>query len=438
MPYKPQDVIVAQRHQHPVGHGGFHTATVHLPNKKLHYVFDCGSIQRNALCRQIADYGQNPSAIDVLFVSHFHKDHINGLDTFLAIAGPVENAVIPYLEPEDRAFIVLAEMSAGRLSKLLADFVSDPEDWFRSRGVQNVFRLRPGGGSGDPPQPPPEPLLPGGESAATEGVSIRIVNGDGSAPAKATHVNPIHANNTFDINPGAHVCSQQGSKVLDWLLLPRSARIMDSQTILAFGEQLKKLIGLDIRSPSFADELIKFLKSGNAAKIGPLYELIAPWRDHNVVSLSLYSGVWPLPERNNPPSLGPFFTDPYRRTSEGYDFATHGWTVGWLLTGDAKLGKPTGHFAQTGQVVDDWWGFYNDVLAFTRTLMLPHHGSAANLPLDEPTLMGRLKGLNLYATAKSNAKKHPAKKVRLYFPDLLVVTENEADEMIEWVVRRTR
>jgi hypothetical protein len=71
-------------------------------------------------------------------------------------------------------------------------------------------------------------------------------------------------------------------------------------------------------------------------------------------------------------------------------------------------------------------------------LMLPHHGSAANLPLDEPTLMGRLKGLNLYATAKSNAKKHPAKKVRLYFPDLLVVTENEADEMIEWVVRRTR
>ena len=302
----PHHLTIAERHQHPVGHGGFHTATVYLPNKRLHYVFDCGSIQRNALCRQIADYSQNPTSIDVLFVSHFHKDHINGLDTFLATSGPVENVVIPYLEPEDRAFIVLAEMSAGRLSKLLADFVSDPEDWFRSRGVQYVFRLRPGGGDGDRPQPPPEPLLPRGEIPTTEGVTIRIVNSDGTAPAKAISVNPAHANYTFDINPGAHVRSQQGTKVLDWLLLPRSARIVDSKTILAFGAQLKQLIGLDINSPSFAEELLKFLKSGSAQTIAPLYDLIAPWRDHNVVSLSLYSGLWPLLERKKPESLGPF------------------------------------------------------------------------------------------------------------------------------------
>jgi hypothetical protein len=237
-----------------------------------------------------------------------------------------------------------------------------------------------------------------------------------------------------------HIRLQQGSRVLDWLLLPRSARIVDSNTILAFGVGIKKLIGLDIKSSSFAEELLKFLKSGDAAKIGPLYDLIAPWRDHNVVSLSLYSGVWPLLERNKSgSSLGPFSSTPYRKQSDGYDLATKGWTVGWLLTGDAKLGKPNNEQpTQAGQVGDDWWGFYNDALAFTRIFMLPHHGSAANLPLDEPKLVSRLKAMNLYATAKGKSKKHPAEKVRLYFPNLYVVTENQADELFDWVVRRTQ
>jgi hypothetical protein len=427
---------IVQRCQHAVGRGGFHTGTVYLrQDKNLNYVFDCGSLQHKALRRQISAYCRYRMPVDVLFVSHFHDDHVNGLDTFLASAGRVENVVIPYLEAEDRALVVLGEMAAGRLTKALVDFVTSPEEWFRSRGVRNVFRLRPGGGGDAGPAAPGEPVVPGREGGGD--VSIRIVNRGGEPPVRGASVSASHADNVFDIEPGAHVVSRQGGRVVDWLLLPYATRVSNQQLLANFHDRLKALIGADIGSQAFGERLLEFLKDGDMATIRHLYDLIAPCKDHNVVSLSLYSGPWPSDNRrrdkNHGRNPGRFCVEHWSTASNGYYYFRNSWDVGWLLTGDARLDRLSARSAPAAAPAGDWWSFYDVALDMTCRIMLPHHGSAANLPMDRPDLLDRFKLMAMYVTAKEGEKKHPSPIVRTYFPNLHVVTQNDGDELLDLV-----
>jgi hypothetical protein len=98
--------------QEPVGHGGFHTGTLGLNEPLFRWVYDCGSwTKRSALQRQVDDFvrrcGQTndrETDVDLLFISHFHADHISGIATLIGepanIRLRVHTAVIPYISPE--------------------------------------------------------------------------------------------------------------------------------------------------------------------------------------------------------------------------------------------------------------------------------------------------------------------------------------------------
>lgn len=67
---------------HPVGHGAFYTERFFNKCGKnvFNMVYDCGSLTESVNLHTIIDNEfQNDETIDLLFVSHFHADHVNGV-----------------------------------------------------------------------------------------------------------------------------------------------------------------------------------------------------------------------------------------------------------------------------------------------------------------------------------------------------------------------
>ncbi|MBR5075298.1 MAG: hypothetical protein IKX26_08780 [Bacteroidales bacterium] len=82
---------------HPVGQGAFYSETFRdseTDRQLLTAVYDCGADNKNAKERnkQIKDFGK---PVNLLFVSHFHKDHTNGILDLLRAQHELCKIVIP-------------------------------------------------------------------------------------------------------------------------------------------------------------------------------------------------------------------------------------------------------------------------------------------------------------------------------------------------------
>lgn len=90
---------------HPIGQGAFYTERIECDNRVYNVVYDCGSnFRKNAsaiLKREIASYYANHDVIDILFISHFDNDHINGIDELRKRTSKIKNIVVPLIEKKD-------------------------------------------------------------------------------------------------------------------------------------------------------------------------------------------------------------------------------------------------------------------------------------------------------------------------------------------------
>lgn len=100
---------------HPVGHGAFYTERFYQNDPQTETplftaVFDCGCYEKgkkgwskNRFQQRIEHYANNVfiqgETIDALFISHFHTDHINGLDHLIARCN-IKKIFIPIMTPE--------------------------------------------------------------------------------------------------------------------------------------------------------------------------------------------------------------------------------------------------------------------------------------------------------------------------------------------------
>ncbi len=83
----------------PVGHGAFYTEHFRdsLNNRIFTAVYDCGGKDENVVLQNINNMLRVAGKkIDVLFISHLHRDHINGFD-YLKSRTSIKHIILPYL-----------------------------------------------------------------------------------------------------------------------------------------------------------------------------------------------------------------------------------------------------------------------------------------------------------------------------------------------------
>lgn len=208
-------MIHVRQRFHAVGHGTFLTGRVFdddAPNGDevlFCWAYDCGSKRTTRIDREITKLDEEegwPKAFDLLVLSHFDDDHVNGVESFLR-ARSVRVLALPYMDVAHR-LAQAAGVGAPPCSASSALFQLDPVGWLRQRGlsdrVETIMVVRGDRGDdsdpprGDPDAPPPEK---GNESDRTEWEKgspvdqiFRIdyeIPGRSSDPTASTHVPAI-------------------------------------------------------------------------------------------------------------------------------------------------------------------------------------------------------------------------------------------------------
>lgn len=116
---------------HPVGQGLFYSGVI----KKYNFVYDCGTnSHKRYLENAISSYQCNK--LDMLIISHFHKDHICGIKELFDKTGGAKNVIMPYLHPEEKYLLLANYVSKYKLDQNALEndeyvkFLQDPEAWF--------------------------------------------------------------------------------------------------------------------------------------------------------------------------------------------------------------------------------------------------------------------------------------------------------------------
>lgn len=394
------------RVQHAVGHGGFHTGhiqvfelpatgtvrTLDTEIMNFRYVYDCGSEQGNAFKSALNAHRLTcEGRTDILFVSHLHSDHINGIERLQAIA-PAETVAVPYLDVIERLIIILGDTESGAVSTSALEYFANPAGWWLSRGARYVIfleaddggALRPDGpmepdgpiedGSDDHREPArwPDRKMPGARLAQhlrkPRGIVPEGLIAAGEAKREAASGAVLAGAGSFmrlEWRSHEHANWQIG----DWILLPYVHPI-DKAVRSRFQRALKKALRIRGQNEEkLAAKLVEFLCSPQKTKV--LLDLYGEHfgKGHNALSMSLYSGPYC---RNT----GPANNDRrWHRCGWPYkDFLHYDITfvepVGWLGTGDSALKQKLRR--------DSWLNFYQPYSSNVGVLTLPHHGSAHN------------------------------------------------------------
>lgn len=102
---------------HPVGQGAFYTETLHRPGMRddKHVVYDCGVLPfSNRLVEEVGNFLPKNSTIDILFISHFHADHVNGLK-LLSKSYKIKHVVLPQIDDYEWFYIIENYLTVGNV-----------------------------------------------------------------------------------------------------------------------------------------------------------------------------------------------------------------------------------------------------------------------------------------------------------------------------------
>lgn len=156
--------IVVEQFFHPVGHGTFHTGIAQYSGEPcaLSWVYDCGSKRRSTLDSAIQSLSQTPFGakrqIDLLVISHFDDDHVNGVESLLA-TWSVKWLVLPYTDLAPR-LAQAAAVDDEPCSPSTVLFQLDPVQWLAVRGlserVENLLFVEGGPSPDTPVEPRPQ------------------------------------------------------------------------------------------------------------------------------------------------------------------------------------------------------------------------------------------------------------------------------------------
>ncbi|MGE6475166.1 hypothetical protein [Psychrobacter sp. NPDC078631] len=117
---------------HPVGQGAFYSER----HNALNIVYDCGTMAPRK-ARAVVEDAFKDEVIDVLFISHFDKDHISSIPDLKNSAQKIRAVVLPLLNNQQRNFLLNFYSS---FSADLVNIITNPESYFGSD--TNIIRVR--------------------------------------------------------------------------------------------------------------------------------------------------------------------------------------------------------------------------------------------------------------------------------------------------------
>lgn len=397
--------------QHPVGQGGLFCGTLRVGADLLRWAYDCGSNNIEMLNREIRRIA-NEGELDLLFLSHLDSDHVNGVDRLLTATSTTE-VVLPYLGEKELSLTIARDLGENGVTGAFLEFAESPARWFFQRGVQRVSFI---GGSdssdtatgldGEPPESPDTPL--------SEGERYRY---KWSEPP--WHTQDYGRQEVRFFNQSAYVLIPDEHDGADWILWPYAHQPSNTKIEL-FRYQFQNLFGRDVSIPAVRE----IIRDGRKRELlRECYDEI--WRDHNLVSMALYSG----PERRNACYLSIYGRDSQTGGDQEIDIDT--FAVGWLGTGDSDL---SGHRRRT-----EFLAHYGHILPNVSVFVVPHHGSGHSFASEIVHAMPNLQA-GVAAAGTDNAYRHPHRVVvdafhgrRTHF---FQVSENPTTEAGSYIVFR--
>lgn len=125
------NIVRLSRIIHPVGQGAFYTERFFDSDGNTLYtiVYDCGSSPKSFVNNEIHSFFVQDDVVDILFLSHFDKDHISGLDELKKVC-EINTVIMPLLNSVQKMYM----LSQG-INKML---ITDPKRYFDSSRIVYV------------------------------------------------------------------------------------------------------------------------------------------------------------------------------------------------------------------------------------------------------------------------------------------------------------
>jgi hypothetical protein len=173
-------MIYADMIFHPVGQGLFVSgtlATLRPHEECFTWVYDCGSDAFKTLKPELADFlnGLHHKPLEMVFVSHFDKDHVNGVCELLKTSG-AKAILLPYMPLAHRMLIAVDQNISGWYLR----FLVDPASYLLSISPESsIYYVR---GGSPPPEPPPDYGVDGPEQSGGDDHDLDWQLPAGTAP----------------------------------------------------------------------------------------------------------------------------------------------------------------------------------------------------------------------------------------------------------------
>ena len=129
---------------HPVGQGAFYSEEFELPDHgRFRIVYDCGSktLSKSNLKKLIKSDFAGDMTVDILFISHFDEDHINGVE-FLK----PKTVVVPFLSEAQILLLTLCNIFQEGRTYYNVDLAKNPTKTFPD---SQIIQILPYGSDSD-------------------------------------------------------------------------------------------------------------------------------------------------------------------------------------------------------------------------------------------------------------------------------------------------
>lgn len=113
---------------HPIGQGGFYSERfIFQGEENINIIYDCGSATNDEIVEQeIMTTFEKEEVIHALFISHFHADHINGIE-FLLDYCHVEKIFFPLITDEHKLLLKIKLLIEQDSNEFLFNFIDNPK-----------------------------------------------------------------------------------------------------------------------------------------------------------------------------------------------------------------------------------------------------------------------------------------------------------------------